>query len=166
MAFEEAFQATMRREGGFVLHEVKGDRGGMTYAGIARKFHPDWPGWAQIDRGVTPQTDLVRDFYRHSFWSRLKCEYMPERTAAHVFDFGVNAGVHTAAVLAQIVVGVTPDGMIGPKSIAALKAMPEMDFEALYTIGKIKRYAEIVGNNRSQGKFLLGWIRRTLSALT
>lgn len=164
--FEQAFSATMRREGGYKLHTVAGDRGGMTYAGIARRFHPNWAGWRFIDQGDTPPTDMVRDFYRREFWNRLNCDAMPERIAASIFDFGVNAGVVTAAKLAQAVAGVEADGVIGRKTVAALLDMDPAQFEAAYAIAKVKRYAEIVGRDRSQGKFLLGWIRRTLDALS
>jgi lysozyme family protein len=164
--FEAAFQATMRREGGFVLHNVQGDRGGQTYAGIARNFHPNWSGWAFVDRGETPPTELVREFYKREFWDKLRCDDLPARTAAHIFDFGVNAGIRTAVRLAQIVCGATPDGVIGPRTVAALQAMPESEFEMAYTIAKISRYAEIVNRDRSQSKFLLGWINRALGALT
>jgi lysozyme family protein len=156
----------MKREGGYKLHTVPGDRGGMTYAGVARKFHPDWPGWRYIDEGATPPTDLVREFYRREFWSRLNCDAMPERIAASIFDFGVNAGTRTAAKLAQAVAGVESDGVIGRKTIAALLDMEPAVFEAAYAIAKVKRYAEIVSRDRSQGKFLLGWLNRTLDALT
>lgn len=165
MSFDQAFSATMRREGGYVLHTVAGDRGGMTYAGVARKFHPDWPGWRFLDQGDTPPTEMVREFYRREFWNRLNCDAMPARVAASVFDFGVNAGVRTAAKLAQAVAGVEADGVIGRKTIAALLDMGEDRFEAAYAIAKIKRYAEIVGRDRSQGRFLLGWIHRVLDSL-
>jgi hypothetical protein len=36
-------------EGGFKLIDIAADRGGQTYAGIARNFHPNWPGWHCID---------------------------------------------------------------------------------------------------------------------
>ena len=164
--FEDAFQATMRREGGFVLHTVPGDRGGQTYAGIARNFHPDWHGWPFIDRKEIPPTVVVREFYRREFWDRMRCDELPSKIAAHLFDFGVNAGVRTAVRLAQIVAGATPDGVIGPRTVAALQAMSEAEFEMAYTIAKISRYAEIVNRDRSQSKFLLGWINRTLGALS
>ena len=32
--------------------KVSGDRGGQTYAGIARNFYPDWDGWDLIDRNI------------------------------------------------------------------------------------------------------------------
>lgn len=44
--FLQAYESMIRNEGGYTLHTVAGDRGGMTYAGIARNFHPNWPGWA------------------------------------------------------------------------------------------------------------------------
>jgi lysozyme family protein len=165
-AFERAFSATMQREGGYVLHKVENDRGGTTYAGIARNFHPSWPGWRHIDDGVTPPTELVREFYRREFWNRLNCDLMPPRIAASVFDFGVNAGTRTAAMLAQIVAGVEADGIIGPKSAAAMQAMDPQMFEAAYALAKVRRYTEIVTRDRTQQKFLLGWLNRTLGALT
>jgi lysozyme family protein len=165
MSFEDAFQATMRREGGFVLHTVPGDRGGQTYAGIARNFHPQWHGWPFVDRGETPPTILVRSFYKTEFWDRMRCDELQPKIAAHLFDFGVNAGIRTAVRLAQVVSGATPDGIIGPRTIAALNSMPEREFETAYTIAKISRYAEIVNRDRAQSKFLLGWINRSLGAL-
>ena len=60
--FLQAFESMIRNEGGYKLHSVEGDRGGMTYAGIARNFHPNWPGWAAIDAGDIPDTELVRQF--------------------------------------------------------------------------------------------------------
>lgn len=36
--FAVAYERMIRNEGGYVLHQVAGDRGGQTYAGIARNF--------------------------------------------------------------------------------------------------------------------------------
>lgn len=161
-AFERAFEAMIRREGGYKLHQVEGDTGGLTYAGIARRKNPQWPGWSAIDRGETPPTGLVRDFYQAKYWEPVRGDELPEPIASSIFDFGVNAGVKVAAKLAQVVAGVTPDGQIGFKSVAALQAMEPERFRAAYTLAKIKRYAEIVNRDRSQGKFLLGWVNRAL----
>ena len=48
--FLQAFESMIRNEGGYKLHSAEGDRGGMTYAGIARNFHPTWPGWAAMPK--------------------------------------------------------------------------------------------------------------------
>lgn len=163
--FEAAFQRTLRAEGGFKLTDVQGDRGRQTYAGISRKANPEWPGWAWVDRDETPPTDLVRDLYRSSYWAPLRCDRMPQAVAEDIFDFAVNAGVKVSAKLAQAVVGVTPDGVVGPKTIDALVAADPALFRALFALAKIARYRDIVRRDRSQGRFLLGWINRTLEGL-
>lgn len=164
-AFEAAFTATMQREGGFVLHTVKGDRGGQTYAGIARNFHPKWPGWSVIDRGQIPPTGLVRQFYYELFWLPVAGDQLRPDIAAAIFDMAVNAGVPVACKLAQVVAGVVPDGVIGPKSIAALNAIAPDVWPARYAIARMTRYAEICNRNRSQSKFLLGWTNRVLESI-
>lgn len=165
MGFDAAFTETMRREGGYVLHKVEGDTGGLTYAGIARNKNPQWAGWPYIDRKETPPTRLVRDFYRANYWDKISGDALRADIAASMFDFAVNAGVKTACRLAQITAGVEPDGEIGPVSVQALNRMTPNAFQFGFFAAKMKRYEEIVSRNRSQGKFLLGWLRRSLDAL-
>jgi lysozyme family protein len=158
-----AFESMIRNEGGYVLHTVPGDRGGMTYAGIARNAHPDWPGWAAIDAGGTPETEAIRAFYRERFWQPIRGdEIVSQPIARNIFDFAVNAGVTTAVRLAQIVVGTTPDGKLGPRTLAAINDFDPEKFVLAYALAKIARYRDIVTRDRTQQKFLLGWINRTL----
>lgn len=95
----------MENEGGYVLHEVEGDRGGQTYAGIARKFHPDWVGWKYIDDGnVSSQKikSIVKSYYEENFWVSIAGYHINNHAVAEsIFDFAVNAGVKTASRLAQ-----------------------------------------------------------------
>lgn len=168
-SFETAFQELMLREGGFVLHEVPGDTGGMTYAGISRNNVPDWPGWAIIAKGGIPPTQLVRDFYWNAYWVPLYCEELQPQIAYSIFSFAVNSSApyqpRTAVRLVQLAVGATPDGVMGPKTIAAIKLLDPELFNLRFFLAKITRYAEIVNKNRSQSKFLLGWINRSLQDL-
>jgi lysozyme family protein len=161
--FLPAFERMIVNEGGYVLHTVEGDRGGMTFAGIARNRWPNWAGWAWIDRGDTPSVDMVRGFYKANFWTALRLDEVENQDVARtLFDFAVNAGTGTAAKLAQIVVGTTPDGRFGPKTMTALNAANPELFVARYALAKLSRYEQIVTRDRTQGKFLLGWVRRTL----
>ena len=168
--FDPAFDKMIRNEGGFKLTHIEGDRGGQTYAGIARNVHPGWPGWRFVDAGDLTQVELtqsVRDFYRREFWDRVSGDSITSQTVAEtLFDFAVNAGTGTAAKLAQIVVGVVPDGGIGPKTLAALNGCEPELFALKYALAKVTRYAEICNRDRTQSKFLLGWINRTLKELT
>lgn len=167
--FEPAYEKTLRNEGGYLLHDVAGDRGGMTYAGIARNAHPDWPGWKIIDRNDlnNPQlTPMVRELYKKLYWDTIQGDRIqPQGIAEAIYDFAVNAGVRTASKLAQIVVNTTPDGSLGDKSIAALNAQDDALFVAQYALAKVARYAEICNRDRSQSKFLLGWLNRTINGL-
>lgn len=158
-----AFEKTLLAEGGYRLTDIKGDRGGMTFAGIARNAWPNWSGWALVDAGGTPTAQQVRDFYATNFWHPSGADRLDDqRVAESLYDFAVNAGVATAVKLAQIVVGATPDGVIGPKTLAALNAFDADLFCARYALAKIARYAAIVTRDRGQVKFLLGWVNRTL----
>jgi lysozyme family protein len=165
--FLPAYEAMILAEGGYRLTTVEGDRGGMTYAGIARVMNPQWVGWADIDRGETPPTQLVRDFYRAGWWAPLRAdEIADQRIAQAIFSFAVNTCAYgrpaVAAKLAQIVVGAAPDGVFGEKTLAAINAYHTELFLAQYTLAKIARRRDICMRDRSQAKFLLGWINRDL----
>jgi len=163
--FLPAYEAMICNEGGYVLHNVSGDRGGMTYAGIARNMNPQWPGWDLIDRDQDVPAQLVREFYKRNFWDPIQGDQITSQVIAQtIFDFHVNAGA-VARKLAQLVVGATPDGVIGNKTLAALNAYDEDRFVMAYALAKIARYRDIVSRDRSQLKFLLGWINRTLQGV-
>lgn len=161
--FLPAFERALLAEGGYQLHQVAGDTGGLTYAGIARNPNPGWPGWAWIDRGETPPSQLVRDFYRAGWWEPLRGDEIRDQGVAFtVYSFATNAGLKTAIRLLQLVVGATPDGSMGAKTLAALNSMEPRLFLASYALARIARYRDIVTRDRTQQKFLLGWINRTL----
>src|SRR5947209_19046939 len=98
--FSPAFETMIHNEGGYQLTNVPNDRGGQTYAGIARNFHTDWPGWIIIDRGDMGNaglSQLVRDFYKTNYWDPLSGDAIgPQSIAATIFAFTVNAGAATA----------------------------------------------------------------------
>lgn len=162
-----AFEKALLAEGGYKLHQVAGDTGGLTYAGIARKKNPQWPGWEFIDRGETPPSTLVRDFYKEGWWKPIQGDLIESQEAAYsLYSFATNSSAYgapkTAIKLAQTVIGATPDGVFGSKSLASLNAMEPSLFLAQFALARIARYAQIVSKDRSQSKFLLGWINRTL----
>lgn len=164
--FIAAYEKTIVNEGGYKLHTIAGDTGRQTYAGVSRKANPDWPGWYKIDSGSTPSAGEVRGLYRDKYWMPLRLDEVHSQIIAEaVFDFGVNAGVAVAAKLAQIAGGVTPDGKVGPLTIASLNSCDARSFILSYTIAKIARYRDIVMKDKTQSKFLLGWINRTLKGV-
>jgi len=64
---------------------------------------------------------MVRNFYKGNYWDKVRGDDLNNQGVAEViFDFAVNAGIKTSSKLAQIVIGATPDGIIGPKSVLML----------------------------------------------
>jgi len=160
--FETAYDKMIQDEGGYVLHKIEGDTGGQTYAGIARNKNPNWPGWGFVDRGETPPTQMVRDFYRVNYWDAIQGDKLNPIVASSIFNFAVNAGVSVASKLAQICVKTAPDGVIGARSVDALNRIDPELFVASYALAKVARYRDIVMRDRTQIKFLLGWLNRAL----
>jgi lysozyme family protein len=157
--FNPAYEQLIIAEGGYKLHKVKGDRGGLTYAGITRKSYPDWQGWAYIDRGETPPVPIVRAFYHAQYWLRYRLDEVGSQDVAEcIFMGGVNA--EAVIKVLQIVIKVTPDGRIGPKTIAAINTTDPIHLIGFFTLAKVDRYRQIVNQDRSQEKFLLGWLNR------
>ena len=169
--FDYCFNKMIDNEGGYVDHTVKGDRGGQTYAGVARKFHPSWAGWEYIDKGDYKSAKVkVKEFYYIKFWPKIKGNQIECRDKAFlIFDFAVNAGYRTALKLAQAACNMHKkdiDGVMGPKTLEIVNSMEGYLFKHTYTCAKIERYRAICMNDKSQKKFLLGWINRTMGVLS
>lgn len=168
-AFSIAFNRTMKSEGGYVLHEVESDRGGMTFAGIARKYNSSWSGWRLVDagdRGSDALKKSVAEFYFNNYFSACGLKHIKSQVVANViYDFAVNAGVRTAVRLAQQSIGCEADGITGPQTVYALNDVDCDAFVSRYSLAKIARYSAIVNADRSQSKFLLGWVNRTMRDL-
>lgn len=168
-ALKRLWQVEFSNRTDLMLHNVKGDTGGMTYKGIARNHHPGWKGWAFVDANPKPAIleknevlqEMVEQFYLVNFWQPIKGDrIMYQATAEELFLSAVNIGIKKACMLAQEVAGVRIDGVIGDKSISAINALSPDIFCERYTELEMKYYEAIVDRKPEQGKFLRGWIAR------
>ena len=171
--FTQAFQLVVAHEGGYV--NDPDDPGGETYKGVARKINSKWEGWttvdmlrrqagfpANLDKDVALQ-EAVTDFYRVVFWDKMKGDQIDDQTVANsIFDFAVNAGLSTSVSLAQMVVNVGADGVIGSQSLTAINSYDPDHFLASFTVAKIARYISIVKKRPTSRKYLYGWVCRAL----
>jgi lysozyme family protein len=166
--FEPAFKRLMEEEG-IKLTNDPVDRGGQTFCGISRKYHPDWAGWKMIDRGQTPPLQMVRDFYHAKYWMPIRGNEIKSQRVAEVL-FSQFANNQEAGVkLMQRCVGVIPDGQIGPKTIAAINMMtdtmklpPEDTLLLVYSHAHSARYHAIGMRDKTQRKFWPGWWARAM----
>lgn len=81
---------------------------------------------------------------RRDFWDKLSGDSLPWGTALLLYDFGYNAGISEAARVAQHALGLTVDGVLGAKTLAALQvALPQFAFA--FTAWRIMAYTQMAG---------------------
>ena len=177
--FEKAFLATMGHEGGYV--NDPDDAGGETYRGISRVAHPEWPGWALVDRVKTifaratwnrqlldqPEVQRhVRAFYHEQYWSKIGGARLEQPLAEVLFDMYVNLGStirYLQRTLNVLAASLIVDGHLGPATTSACAALPERDQQAAVTLLRCLRgmhYLERCEAHPDQKKYLHGWLRR------
>ena len=177
--FKLAHERTLKFEGAYSNHEA--DRGGETFAGIARVYHENWLGWKIIDQYKTVTSDtktlnkilfgndelmsLIEDFYKIEFWDRIKGnEIMYQTVANNIYDMAVNSGVRKASKTAQRIVGVDDDGVIGNITIKAINKYNPNTFVFEFKRAREYFFKSIVAHNPSQEVFIDGWLRRNQEA--
>jgi lysozyme family protein len=74
----------------------------------------------------------------------------------------VNAGPRTCSRIVQLALGAEADGIIGQQTISQLSTVSAKEFLTAFTLAKVSYYAAICNRDKSQTKFLLGWINRSL----
>lgn len=140
-----------RKATGYVNDPV--DRGGETKFGIAKNANPS-VNIAKL------KWDEAKQIYYDKYWLTGKCDNLPKALASIHFDACINHGVGRANKMLQQALGVVVDGAIGPKTLAAAKAVDQRKAVTQYATIRRNFYHSIVKNNPSQAKFLNGWLRR------
>lgn len=73
-----------------------------------------------------------------------------------LFEFAVNGGLKKAIKIAQVVSGVVPDGVLGPKTLEALNNIEEERFVANFTLARIKHYLDLANKEPRSMEFITG----------
>ena len=151
-------------EGGFVNDPR--DSGGATNMGVTlsswRKLGYDKNGDGRID---IDDLRLISDndakgMLRRSYWNRWLASEINDQSIANILvdwlwmsgDYGIK--------IPQRLLGVAVDGIVGPKTLAALNAQnPKAFFAALHK-ERADYYGRICQNKPSNKAFLKGWMRR------
>lgn len=118
--FAACLPEILKREGGWSDHPA--DPGGATNYGITLRTFSAFRG-EQMSKGdlMAISQDEVAAIYRANYWNAVKGDLLPPGVDLALFDFAVNSGPGRAIRELQAVLGVTADGMIGPKTLDAIK---------------------------------------------
>lgn len=154
--YDTAFDRLIGHEGGYVNHPS--DPGGETMWGITVAV-------ARASGYTGPMRDLPRDtakaIYRAQYWDKVKADSMPFPVAFQVFDAAVNHGTGQAAKFLQRAAGVADDGVIGPKTLAAVAAHDSAALLLLFNAEREQFYT----NLSTWASFGKGWSRRVVANL-
>lgn len=151
-------------EGGYVNHP--NDKGGPTYAGVTIAV---WTTYCK-KHGLTANVRTLkamkdsqwREIMKGMYWDKLRCDEVRWQSVANLMcDWGVNSGVVKAAMAIQKLVGVTADGVVGPKTIAAINAAqnPDVLFQSLKSARR-QNYKDMAKADQKKRTFLDGWLNR------
>lgn len=160
--FEIAFKELMRHEGDY-SNDVD-DNGGETRFGISKRSYPN------VDiRNLT--LEKAKEIYRQAYWQKNHYgDIKDQRIATAVFLLAVNSGSVTANKMLQTTLNacfsqtVVTDGIMGAETLQTLITQFG-NFNYLYCqlcLNIIKHYKDICYANKTQTKYLLGWINRVV----
>lgn len=165
--FARALAHVLKMEGGFTDDPV--DPGGPTNKGITLAVYAAFKGetlnagsrlrlLAEL-KSISDET--LRAIYRERYWLKAGCEEWPAPLAVMHFDTAVNHGPGTAIRILQQVVRTDVDGEIGPRTRAAVAAMPMATALERYATNRRDRYRAMPHFWR----FGRGWLARVESTL-
>ena len=174
----------LKWEGGFVNDPL--DKGGATNKGVTiatwRQCGYDKTGDGKIDVDdlrMISDADVRDRVLRPYYWNRWKADKIKSQKVANILvDWVWGSGLN-GIKYPQKILGVTADGIVGPKTLAAVNnANPDMLFDSIYKereaflrniVDKsVAAYEKKIGRKASdseliqhtQKRFLKGWLNR------
>lgn len=167
-ALADAVALLLEKEGGLVDHPA--DPGGITKYGISLRFL----------KGIRPQAteadirklgrEEAATLYRVHFWEPCRLAELPPELASQMLVAAVNVGVFAAVRCLQRAIRavacralVEEDGRMGPKSIEAVRRLPQDFLQVALRSELAGHYRLVVARNPDLSVFLPGWLARAYS---
>jgi lysozyme family protein len=147
MNYDEAFKIVIGHEGGYV-NDLK-DPGGETKYGISKRAYP-----TEDIKSLT--LDRAKAIYKRDYWDKIRADELPKQVRFSMFDAAVNSGVVQSIKWLQRAVGTKDDGIIGPQTLAQLRAREPNRVAAIFNGQRLKFMASLPTFDR----FGKGWARR------
>lgn len=157
---EKQFEECRKR--GFANDPV--DRGGATMCGVTFGTYSAYCNKkgrkATVDGLKAISYADWREILQTMYWNKWKADEIKDEWLAVILVDWVWASGITGIKRPQKILGVTVDGIVGPKTLAAVNAAdPKALFDKLHA-DRLKHFQEIVAKTPSQVRFLKGWNNR------
>lgn len=149
-SFDEAFEELMQREGGYSNNPA--DPGGETMWGVTARV-------ARASGYTGPMRELPRDtakaICKRLYWDPLRLDEVPALMGFTVLDANYNGG--HAVLWMQQASGAKADGILGPATLAAVRAVDPLRFVMRFTAVRQGYFTAC----KAWPSFGRGWINRT-----
>lgn len=155
MDFDAAFQRLIGFEGGY-SNDAR-DPGGETKYGISKRSYP-----GEDIAGMT--LERAKAIYSRDYWGPAGCDAVADSIKFDLFDMAVNSGVKPAVRTLQKAAGVPDrevDGVLGPRTLQAVQAMPAARMVARFNGARLAYMADLT----NWPAFSRGWAKRIASNL-
>lgn len=149
-------------EGGFV--NDPDDRGGATNKGVTMATYEAYckkKGYPRptLERLQNLSNDQWLEILKTMFWDRCKADGIASQDIANILVDWVWASGTWGIIHTQRILRVKDDGIVGPKTLAAINnASPKVLFARIWLYRK--KHFELIAGCPGQAKFLRGWLRR------
>lgn len=163
-SFETTFNRTIGHEGKFQANPK--DRGNWTGGkeGVGELKGTKW-GLAAM---TYPHLDIAnitleqaKEIYFNDWWLKLKMDCWPNVIKYQMFDAAFNHGTGRANQFLQFAARVKDDGVIGPKTVAAVSAMDPNDIVLRFLAKRLRYFTEV----KTWKEFSKGWSLRVAQCL-
>lgn len=146
-------------EKGFV--DDPDDRGGATKDGVTlstfRRFYGQYKTVEDLKRMTMAQW---RHIMKTGYWDACRADDMDNQSLAEIIaDWCVNSGTERIRDV-QTIAGVKPDGIVGPKTLAAINGADQRELFGRVRLAREQWFRRIVRNRPSQQKYWEGWMNR------
>ena len=152
-------------EGGFV--NDPDDLGGATNKGVTIStwkqcgYDKDGDGDVDVlDLKLITEKDMINYILKPHYWDRWKADQIKNQSVANILVDWVWASGAYGIKIPQQILGVTTDGVVGPKTIVALNAQnPKVLFDKIMQ-ERVAFIDRICTSRPANKKFKKGWLNR------
>ena len=155
----------LKWEGGFVNDPA--DLGGATNMGVtigawkSCGYDKDGDGDIDVDDlRLLTREDVVNRVLKSHYWDRWKADDIKSQSVANILvDWVWASGAHGIKI-PQRLLGVSVDGIVGPKTLAAVNARNPRELFDMIKIARFDFIEDICRKRPANNKFKRGWMNR------